>query len=152
MKKKLINLNPRLKSLLFIFTLLFSFHSFAEESCEADAGTITADMDVYYLTNGSAIISATPNGDMYVPEGYNIGYALTQGDDLVIIDGSTHPKFYVDEPGNYIIHTLIYNPHTLDLGIVVPGTTTGFDVNRFTNSRRRHDLRIIRCCRCTNNG
>ena len=29
----------------------------------------------------------------------------------------------------YTIHTLVYDPTTLDLSIVVPGTTTGFDVN-----------------------
>ncbi|MBK9401639.1 MAG: hypothetical protein IPN36_12510 [Bacteroidetes bacterium] len=31
--------------------------------------------------------------------------------------------------GIYTIHTLVYDPSTLNLGIVVPGTTTGFDVN-----------------------
>ncbi len=33
------------------------------------------------------------------------------------------------EGGSYTIHTLVYDPNTLDLSIVVPGVTTGFDVN-----------------------
>ncbi|MBK9401050.1 MAG: hypothetical protein IPN36_09385 [Bacteroidetes bacterium] len=38
------------------------------------------------------------------------------------------PSFTVTSGGLYNIHTLVYDS-TLDLGIVVPGTTTGFDVN-----------------------
>ena len=31
--------------------------------------------------------------------------------------------------GVHTIHTLVYDPNTLDLSIVVPGVTTGFEVN-----------------------
>jgi hypothetical protein len=37
--------------------------------------------------------------------------------------------FTVTSGGTYTIHTLVYNPATLDLSIVTPGVTTGFDVN-----------------------
>ncbi|MBK6543201.1 MAG: hypothetical protein IPG10_18330 [Flavobacteriales bacterium] len=33
------------------------------------------------------------------------------------------------EDGLYTIHTLVYDPNTLDLTIVELGVTTGFDVN-----------------------
>ena len=42
---------------------------------------------------------------------------------------SATPTFNVSQIGFYRIHTLVYNPATLDLSTVVLGTTTGFDVN-----------------------
>ncbi|MEM8567888.1 MAG: hypothetical protein AAGF85_15605 [Bacteroidota bacterium] len=39
------------------------------------------------------------------------------------------PEFTVQEAGDYRIHTLVYDPETLDLSIVEFGVTTGFDVN-----------------------
>ena len=97
--------------------------------CEADAGTLTADMSSVTLADGMATVSATPNGDIYVPEGYSVVYVLTEGEGLVIQNAGASPSFEVTESGSYIIHTLVFDANTLDLGIVVPGTTTGFDVN-----------------------
>jgi hypothetical protein len=54
---------------------------------------------------------------------------LTRGFNLVIRDVSNTPVFNVPQFGLYRIHTLVYDPNTLDLSIVVPGQTTGFDVN-----------------------
>lgn len=98
--------------------------------CLADAGTITriGPMEVI-LNNGTATLSATPNGDQVVPPGYQTLYVLTSGEDLVIKNTSTTPSFTINEPDKYTIHILIYDPNTLDLSIVVPGQTTGFDVN-----------------------
>ncbi|MBU2941030.1 hypothetical protein KO494_15875, partial [Lacinutrix sp. C3R15] len=98
-------------------------------SCDASAGTLTAEMDMVYLSDGAATISATANGDANIPEGYEALYVLTQGEGLVIQNVSATPSFDVTASGNYTIHTLVYNAETLDLSIVVPGTTTGFDVN-----------------------
>ena len=92
------------------------------------AGTLTADMDMETLVDGAATISATPNGDINIPDGYSSIYVLTQGDDLVIVNAGAQPSFEVTEPGSYTIHTLVYNPNTLDLGIVELGVTTGVDV------------------------
>uniref|UniRef100_UPI003D660B58 hypothetical protein n=1 Tax=Winogradskyella poriferorum TaxID=307627 RepID=UPI003D660B58 len=93
-----------------------------------DAGTLTADESNVALSGGSAIISATPNGDANVPEGYSTLYALTQGESLTIVNVGGTPSFEVTEAGNYTIHTLVY-PTGLDLSVVELGVTTGFDVN-----------------------
>jgi hypothetical protein len=56
-------------------------------------------------------------------------YVLTQGVELVIVDAGATPDFLVPAEGSYTIHTLVYDPTTLDLGIIEIGVTTGFDVN-----------------------
>ena len=94
-----------------------------------DAGTITADADTTCAAGGPVTISATPDGNANVPMGYSTVYVLTSGSGLVIEQADTVPSFTVTEGGSYTIHTLVYDPATLNLGIVVPGTTTGFDVN-----------------------
>jgi hypothetical protein len=97
--------------------------------CDVDAGTLTALPSECF--NGSAVVAATPNGDVFVPNGFSLAYVLTQGEDLTIVNASTasQPQFVVTEPGLYTIHTLVYNANTLDLGSVVFGVTTGVDVN-----------------------
>ncbi len=96
---------------------------------DPDAGTITADADNVCLDNGAALLSATPDGNANVPSGYSVLYVLTSGTGLVIEQTNTSPEFTVNEIGLYTIHTLVYDPNTLDLSIVTPGVTTGFDVN-----------------------
>ncbi|AUP80440.1 T9SS type A sorting domain-containing protein [Flavivirga eckloniae] len=104
------------------------------EDCSANAGTLQADEPIVVLSNGSAMLSATPSGDIHIPEGYSSIYVLTSGSGLVIEQVNTeYPKFTVDEARLYTIHTLVYDgnegsPNFLDLGVVVPGTTTGVDV------------------------
>ena len=78
---------------------------------------------------GSATISATQGTAPFVPAGYSVLYVLTEGAGLVIIDAAATPSFTVTAAGDYTIHTLVYDPATLDLGIVQFGVTTGFDVN-----------------------
>ncbi|MFZ1333000.1 MAG: T9SS type A sorting domain-containing protein, partial [Flavobacteriales bacterium] len=94
-----------------------------------ESGGLTAVEAQVCIVAGSAIISATPSGGLYVPNSYSVLYVLTQGPGLVILDTSSEPMFSVTELGDYTIHTLVYDPATLPLGGVVPGTTTGFDVN-----------------------
>ncbi len=98
-------------------------------SCTVDAGTITADANTYCLDSSSVVVNATPDGNAVVPMGYQTVYVLTQGSGLVIQQAGAMPSFTVADTGSYIIHTLVFDPATLDLSIVVPGTTTGFDVN-----------------------
>ncbi|MBK9175214.1 MAG: hypothetical protein IPM46_02520 [Flavobacteriales bacterium] len=98
-------------------------------TCDADAGTITADATPVCLDNGSATISATPDGNSNVPTGYETIYVLTQGAGLVIADAGAAPSFTVTAAGDYTVHTLVYDPLTLDVGIIEIGVTTGFDVN-----------------------
>ncbi|MEO0900445.1 MAG: T9SS C-terminal target domain-containing protein, partial [Bacteroidota bacterium] len=102
-------------------------------NCVADAGTITADFVNVSLVNGSANLSATPDGNINVPAGYSVIYVLTKGGNLVIEQVSTTPDFTVTVDGDYTIHTLVYNADSnssdfLDLSVVQFGTTTGVDV------------------------
>jgi hypothetical protein len=99
-----------------------------EEPCTALAGTLGVNKHLC-LEDGPVTISATPNGDAVVPAGYSTVFVLTQGEGLVIVNAGAAPSFEVAEAGDYTIHTLVYDPNTLDLSIVVPGETTGFDVN-----------------------
>jgi hypothetical protein len=92
------------------------------------AGTLTPKSTNSCFTI-SSLLEATPNGNSIVPAGYQTIYVLTSGAGLVIEQVSSNPSFTVTQTGTYTIHTLVYNPATLDLSIVVPGTTTGFDVN-----------------------
>lgn len=99
-----------------------------EPACTADAGTLTATATSVCST-GEVMISAHANGDAVVPADYSVLYVLTQGEGLVIQQVNTEaPDFTVTEAGDYTIHTLVY-PTGLDLSDVVPGVTTGFDVN-----------------------
>jgi Secretion system C-terminal sorting domain len=97
--------------------------------CTADAGTISADQSDLCLTNGTALLFATPDGNANVPVGYQTAYVLTQGTGLVIVNAGAAPAFVVNAPGIYTIHTLVLDTASIDLGGVVLGVTTGFDVN-----------------------
>jgi len=94
-----------------------------------DAGSLEASNSDACLQNGSASLDAVVATAPYVPEGYNVAYVLTQGPGLVIVNAGAEPSFTVNAEGTYTIHTLVYDPNTLDLGIVQLGVTTGFDVN-----------------------
>lgn len=96
--------------------------------CTAAAGTLRPNAAC--LENSKATLTATRMMNPVVPTGYQIGYVLTRSDSLVIIGVNSTPSFTVDRVGRFRIHTLVYNPATLDLSIVRPGVTTGVDVNR----------------------
>ncbi|MBK9274603.1 MAG: hypothetical protein IPM49_08705 [Flavobacteriales bacterium] len=81
------------------------------------------------LENGVATLSATANGDANVPAGYQTVYVLTQGAGLTIVNAGANPSFDVTADGLYTIHTLVYDPATLDLPGSCSWVTTGFDVN-----------------------
>ncbi len=97
--------------------------------CDADAGTLTADATPVCLMNGAAQIGATPNGDAVEPAGYLTAFVLTQGPTLVIIELGGGTVFNVNAPGAYTIHTIIYDPLTVDPGLIELGVTTGFDID-----------------------
>jgi len=97
-------------------------------NCTAAAGTLTADANPVCLDGGSADISATVATAPVVPVGYTVGYVLTSNPGLIIEQVAATPDFTVTEGGDYIIHTLVYNPATLDLSGVVLGTTSALDV------------------------
>ncbi|MGF1564438.1 MAG: hypothetical protein ACFCUH_03645, partial [Flavobacteriales bacterium] len=97
-------------------------------TCDVDAGSLLSTDEVFCSQNNPMLV-ATVDVAPTVPAGYSVIYVLTSGNGLVIQAVSDSPSFSVSEPGAYTIHTLVYDPATLDLGIVTPGSTTGFDVN-----------------------
>ncbi|MEL7122107.1 MAG: T9SS type A sorting domain-containing protein, partial [Bacteroidota bacterium] len=100
--------------------------------CDADAGSLVPVLEECIPSAGTATIRAELDDSPVLPRTsryYRIRYVLTKGDGLVIQDVSSDPEFEISTPGTYRIHTLVYNFNTLDLGIVEPGVTTGFDVN-----------------------
>ena len=71
---------------------------------------------------------AAPNGDAVVPAGYEMLFVLTTGQDLVLIDADAVPFFTLSDPELYTIHTLVYDPNTLDISAIEFGTTTAAEV------------------------
>ena len=96
---------------------------------DPEAGTVTPVAGTVCLEEGTVGISATPNGDVNIPDGYILAYVLTSGDDLVIQELATEPEFDVAADGKYTIHPFVY-PSSFDpLSVVTPGVTTGGEVN-----------------------
>jgi gliding motility-associated-like protein len=96
--------------------------------CAANAGDITADDTSVCMEAGSATLTATPSGNQIVPAGFTTAYVLTQGSNLIIMAVNTTPFFVVTDPSDYTIHTLVYEPVTLDLSITQFGTTPASNV------------------------
>lgn len=104
-----------------------------DEPCVADPGGLKIT-DSKLCLDKDAVVSATPDGTAVVPEGYQIFYFLTQGEELVIINQKYVPNFMLSngdngldsepELGVYTIHTFVYNPETLDISFIVFGVTT----------------------------
>ncbi len=97
-------------------------------TCPAMAGNLTPNPHDACLNGGTTTISATANGAV-VPAGYQTIYVLTSGAGLVIQATNATPDFDITMAGSYTIHTLVYDPNTLDLSSIQIGVTTGFDVN-----------------------
>ncbi|MBK9597726.1 MAG: T9SS type A sorting domain-containing protein [Flavobacteriales bacterium] len=98
-------------------------------TCTADAGTMNSETEVPCLGDGSAMISATSNGDTLVPPGFVMGYWLTQGSGLVLVDLGTEPVFAVSDTGLYHIHAFVFDPSTWDLSMVQLGETSAYELN-----------------------
>jgi hypothetical protein len=107
--------------------VLFSFGG-CDSSCLADAGTLSPSEDFVCFPNNPHIQAEIQDAPL-VPPGFSVIYVLTRTNGLIIEGVSNTPEFTVQEAGNYRIHTLVYDPTTLDLSIVEFGVTTGFDVN-----------------------
>ncbi len=99
------------------------------EACTAYSGLMHNYSPISCLSSQNvATISATQFVPPVIPPGYEQLFVLTNAFNLTILDVSVIPEFEVDHVGFYRIHSLVYNPDTLDLGIVEFGTTTAFDV------------------------
>jgi len=96
--------------------------------CTAKAGTLKVESSPC-ITNGKATLKATVWQSPSVPQSYQVRYLLTAGSSLIIQQINTTPSFVVNSAGLYTIHTLVYNPNTLNLSTIQLGTTTAKSVN-----------------------
>lgn len=96
--------------------------------CAAGAGTLVADSIPVCLQGNNTFIFARRDAEPTVPAGFEVKYILTQGEDLVVLALSDTTIFTVSDTGRFTIHTLVYNPATLNLGQIQYGLTKGADV------------------------
>ena len=81
------------------------------------------------LENGEAFIDFSEFSPPTVPTNYEVIYVLTSGTNFIIEAVNTSTDFTVSSTGRFTVHTLVYNPATLDLGTVELGVTSAFAVN-----------------------
>lgn len=94
-------------------------------TCTAQAGLSSADQADLCLSEGSALLSATPDGSAIVPPGYTTAYLLTQGTGVfTVLEVGPAPQFTVETAGTFHIHTLVYDPATFDIASIEIGVTT----------------------------
>lgn len=98
-------------------------------SCEADAGTMLSSGQSFCLEQGMAVLTANSYGDTVVPPGYAMGYLLSQGPGLLLLELGPEPLFEVTAPGTYRIHAFVYDPAAWNDLQVQWGTTTAYDLN-----------------------
>ena len=104
------------------------------DDCAAEAGTSEPVDANVALTNGTATIAATPNGNQFVPAGFSQFYVLTNDADLTILAINNSGSFQVTQPGVYRISVVVAqtsDPNAddfFDLGTIDFGVTTGFDL------------------------
>ena len=98
-----------------------------EDLCQAFAGSpLAGDIECLNGAPVELIVEMNPL-DILIPEGFEQIYVLTTGPELTIM-GAQNENFIVDTPGEYRVHSLVFDSLTLDLSIIEPGVTTGFDV------------------------
>lgn len=97
--------------------------------CEADAGAMAGEGQFLCLSEGSATLAGASYGDTLVPPGFVMGYFLSQGPDLVVLEWGPDPLYTVQGPGLYHIHAFVHDPATFDVAQAVGGSTTIFALN-----------------------
>lgn len=98
------------------------------EPCTAHASGMTMDSTTVCLQNGHADLAASPTGNNIIPPGYQQAFLLTRTNGLIIAQVSTTPSFTVTSVDVWRIHNLVYDPSSLNLSVIVPGTTTAYDL------------------------
>lgn len=76
--------------------------------CLADAGTSTEDASPVCLSNGSATISVTADGNQVIPSGYQVTAVLADGSGNVLDAGAL--SFTVNAVGDYYVHIAVIDP------------------------------------------
>lgn len=96
--------------------------------CLAMASTLTMDTTTICLQGGQANLTALPGNPGFVPAGFVVTYLLTRTNGLIIEQTAPMPTFTVGTADVWRIHQLVYDPATLDLGLIQFGTTSAYDL------------------------
>jgi len=98
--------------------------------CSVSAGSISIEEENICFENNNTI-SATLDDNTVVGPNFQVIYMLTEqnGNNLIVVDTSSAPNFDITETGIFTIHTLVYDPLTLDLNLINFGSTSIFEIN-----------------------
>lgn len=99
-----------------------------EEPCMAFASGMMMDSSLICLDQGTATFTATTAGASTIPPGFQQTFLLTRTNGLIIEGIAATPTFTVNSEDVWRIHNLIYDPATLDLGMIDLGVTTAYDL------------------------
>ena len=83
-------------------------------NCTADAALLSADSTNICFSGSPIIISASQNGPFGIPAGFQKLFILTTGVSLDILQTGIDGEFEVNALGTYRIHSMVYDPSTLD--------------------------------------
>ena len=99
-----------------------------EPPCIAFAGGMSIDSTTVCLQNGQAVLTASPTGTAILPQGFEQRFLLTRTNGLIIEQVGSTPSFTVSSVDVWRIHSLVYDPSTLDLGNIQFGATSAYDL------------------------
>ena len=91
-----------------------SFKITVGSDCEASAGTLRAGNSPGCFNGKEVFLKVREATPPNVPAGFKKRFVLTKGTDLILQEVSPQPVFGVQEPGFYTLHTLVYDPATLN--------------------------------------
>ena len=83
-------------------------------NCNADAALLTTDSTNICFSGLPIVISASQNGPFGIPVGFQKLFILTTGVGLDILQTGIAGEFQVNTLGTYTIHSMVYDPNTLD--------------------------------------
>lgn len=92
-----------------------------------ETGTIVLGSPEACMDVGGAVLEAQSIDGQHVPQGYEVWYLVVQNG--IILQVGSWPVFVVDALGTYALHTLVFDPATLDLAWLEPGVSTLIEVN-----------------------
>ncbi len=121
-----------LRSFLLLLSALLltgvAYNAHAQGNCGAYAGFVTVNVGPVCLVQGHAQITGTPSNDAVVPTGFTSLYILSRTNGLIVEQMGPTPVFTVGSVDVWRIHRLVYAPGTVDLGNVLLGQTSAFDL------------------------
>ena len=83
-------------------------------NCTADAAPLSADSTDICFDGLPIVISVSQNGPFGIPAGFQKLFILTSGSGLNILQTNISGEFQVNALGLYTIHSMVFDPSTLD--------------------------------------